>query len=188
MSPEEQSEGRVIDLLDALESVVVAGRRVVFTPNVMVNEDEALDLIDRTRQALPEDVKQARHVLDQQRELVAAADDAARRLLDQARVDAESALAAAHAEAERVAALAHAEADRVVQEARAAAAQLVADHAVTRAAGEHAAAAEAEAARRADRFRIDSEDYARELLAGLEQQVARAQASLRKALDALPPH
>jgi cell division septum initiation protein DivIVA len=187
MTVEEQSGSRVVDLLDALESVVVGGRRVVFTPNVMVNEDEALDLIDGARHALPEDVKQARHVIERQRELLDAAEAAAGQLTDQAHADADATATRAHRQAQDIVDAARAEAERMLAEARAHAAALVAAHAITDAARHHAAAIEAEAAQRADQFRRDSEDYARELLGGLEQQVAKAQKSLRRATEALPP-
>lgn len=187
MSVHEQSGSRVVDLLDALESVVVSSRRVVFTPNVIVNEDEALDLIDGARHALPDDVKHARNIVERQRELVDAADGAARQLIEQAHATAESTVAVAQRHAQDIVAAAREEADRVIADARAHAAALVAGHAITSAAQQQAAAMEAEAAQRAGEFKRASEDYARELLGGLEQQVAKAQAALRRASEALPP-
>lgn len=187
MNVEEQSGSRVVDLLDALESAVVGGRRVVFTPNILVNEDAALDLIDEARRALPEDVKQARQVLDRQRELIDAADAAARQLMAQAEAQAQATVAEAQHQAHGIVEAARAEGERLVAEARAQAAALVAEHAITSTAEQHAAALEAEAAQQALEFKRDSEAYARKVLGGLEQHVARSQTALRRALEALPP-
>ena len=60
----------VIDLVDQLEELVSTGRRVPFTAGVVVNEDELLELIDRTRLGLPDELVQARHVLEDQRRVL----------------------------------------------------------------------------------------------------------------------
>src|ERR1700689_4578134 len=96
----------VIDLVDQLEELVSTGRRVPFTAGVVVNEDEVLELIDRTRLGLPDELLQARHLLDDQRRVV---------------VEAEQ-------EAERILSRADAEAQRVIEEAQARAAVMVGGH------------------------------------------------------------
>ncbi len=74
----------VIDLVDQLEELVSTGRRVPFTAGVVVNEDEVLELIDRTRLALPDELTQARHLLEDQRRVLVDADQEAERILTRA--------------------------------------------------------------------------------------------------------
>ncbi|HEX6492633.1 MAG TPA: hypothetical protein VF112_03920, partial [Candidatus Dormibacteraeota bacterium] len=92
----------VIDLLDRLESLVVNGKRIVFTPNVVVNEDEALDLIDRARMQLPEEMKQAHWVIEEQDRLIGQARETAEQLVEEAREAAERTAGDARGEAERL--------------------------------------------------------------------------------------
>lgn len=54
----------IFDLLDSLEALVNQSRRVPLTPNVVVNEDEILDALDQIRVGLPEEIKEARLVLE----------------------------------------------------------------------------------------------------------------------------
>src|SRR5580704_19150424 len=96
----------VIDLVDQLEELVSTGRRVPFTAGVVVNEDEVLELIDRTRLGLPDELMQARHLLEDQRRVVLEAEQ----------------------EAERILSRAEAEAARMVGEAEARVAVMVGDH------------------------------------------------------------
>src|SRR5580693_10435691 len=107
----------VIDLVDQLEELVSTGRRVPFTSGVVVNEDEVLELIDRTRLGLPDELMQARHLLEDQRRVLVEAEQEAERLLSRA----------------------EAEVDRIVAEAQARAAVMVNDHALVDQAREHAA-------------------------------------------------
>jgi hypothetical protein len=103
----------VIDLLDRLESLLVNGKRIVFTPNVLLNEDEALDLIDRARIQLPEEMKQAHWVIDEQERILSQARETAEALVEEAREVAERLTAVAREEAERLVAAAREEAERL---------------------------------------------------------------------------
>lgn len=176
----------VIDLLDALESLVVNGRRFPFSAAVLVNEDEALDYIDRARAALPDDLKQARVVVDRQRELLTAAESRAADIVASARVEAEAMDAGARVEAERVVASAHAEGDRVVRTAGEHAAALVSAHAVTAAAEQRARDIAAAAATDAAAERAQADAYARDLLGELAGQIEKALGQVHRGLEVLP--
>ena len=176
----------VIDLLDRLESLVVNGKRIVFTPNVVVNEDEALDLIDRARMQLPEEMKQAHWVVDEQDRLLAEARETAEALLEEAREAAESTTAGAREEAERLAATARQDAERLGREAAEHAAALVSQNAVTRAAEERARTLVDEAEERAARVATEADAYAREGMETLEGQLQRTVQTVRKGIDSLP--
>ncbi|MGA9775430.1 MAG: ATPase [Candidatus Dormiibacterota bacterium] len=84
----------IFDLLDHLEALVNQSRRVPLTPNVVVNEDEILDALDQIRVGLPEEIKEARLVLEsrearlreaqeQADQTLLAAQERAERLTDQ---------------------------------------------------------------------------------------------------------
>lgn len=164
----------VIDLLDQLEGLLAGGRRVVFTPSVMVNEEAALDLIDRARMELPDEIKQARWTVDNQQRLVAEAEAAASGLRDAARREADAIVAAARAEAERVA-----------QEAAARAEQMVAQTEVIRAAQTRAEATMRGAAEESMRIRTDAEAYARDVMEGLEAHLDKVISTVRRGIDSL---
>jgi hypothetical protein len=160
----EATDPTVIDLVDQLEELVSTGRRVPFTAGVVVNEDEVLELIDRTRLGLPDELMQARHLLEDQRRVV---------------VEAEQ-------EAERILSRAEAEAARILTEAEARVAVMVGDHAIAEQARAHAATVLADAEERGAKTCSEADAYAREVMLRLEDQLMRAATTVRKGIDALP--
>lgn len=173
----------IIDVIDQLETLVSSGRRVPFTPNVVVNEEEVLDLLDRARLELPEEIRQARYTVEQQQRLIEEAEEQARRLLARAEADATQMDAAARE---------HAEA-------------LVAQHEITRGAEQRGGQIVGEAEQAALRIRTDADAYVRQVMEELEQQIAvatqgaqqamhqldellvRTAATVRKGIESLPP-
>jgi cell division septum initiation protein DivIVA len=154
----------VIDLVDQVEELVSTGRRVPFTAGIVVNEDEVLELIDRTRLGLPDELMQARHLLEDQRRVI---------------VEAEQ-------EAERILSRAETEAARIVEEAGARVAVMVGEHEIAEQARGHAATVLAEAEERAAKTCSEADAYAREVMLRLEDQLMRAATTVRKGIDALP--
>jgi phage replication-related protein YjqB (UPF0714/DUF867 family) len=57
-------------LIDELEDTLAEGRRVPFSGRLMVDEERILDIIDRMRVAVPEEIKQARRVVGEQDRLL----------------------------------------------------------------------------------------------------------------------
>jgi cell division septum initiation protein DivIVA len=57
-------------LIDELEDVLAQGRRVPFSGRLLVDEEKLLDIIDRMRVAVPEELKQARRVIAEQERLI----------------------------------------------------------------------------------------------------------------------
>jgi len=153
-----------LEVVDALEEIVASSRRIPLSANVMVNEDELLELVDRIRLALPEDLVQARHMVE-----------------DRARI-----LGAAEQEAEQVLGRAEEEATRLVREAGERAAAMLSEHELSRQAQAHAAAVVAEAEQRAAATRQEADAYARDVMGRLEEQLARALATVRKGMETLP--
>ncbi len=103
----------IFDVLDRLESLVNQSRRLPLTPNIVVNEEEILEAVDQIRMALPDEVREARMVLETREARLREAGE-----------QAEQALLAAQERAERltddheVTRHAQAEADRVLSDAR----------------------------------------------------------------------
>lgn len=156
--------GEVVDVVDALEELVGTARRLPFTPSVVVNEEEILELVDRIRVALPDDLITARHTVDEREQL-----------LERAGRDAAELNARAQEEAERV-----------VREAQARATALVDEHPILRSATEQAHSLVAEAEQNAAIQRAAADDYAREVMQRLEEQLERWLGTVREGLQTLP--
>jgi alkanesulfonate monooxygenase SsuD/methylene tetrahydromethanopterin reductase-like flavin-dependent oxidoreductase (luciferase family) len=154
----------VLDIVDMLEELVGGARRLPFTPSVVVNEEEILELVDRIRVALPDDLVSARHTVDERDQI----------------------LERAEREIAEVAARAEEEAARLVREAQAQAASLIEEHAIVGAATEQARTLVADAEQRAADQRTAADDYAREVVQRLEEQLERWLGTVREGLQSLP--
>ncbi len=114
-APEDESDD-VDVLIDALERLFTEAKRVPFGKKLMVDEEEALSIVDRLRTAVPNEVKQAHRVLDEQEQILSAAQAEAREMLTdrglsaQLEIEREQIVAEAEAEAARI----RAEADKYV--------------------------------------------------------------------------
>jgi len=144
----------VVDIVDLLEEMLGSARRLPFTPSVVVNEEEILELVDRIRVALPDDLVSARHTLDERDQI----------------------LARAEREVAEVTSRTEQEATRLVGDATAQATALVDEHAILRTASEQARALVADAA----------DDYAREVMQRLEEQLERWLTTVREGVASLP--
>lgn len=60
-------------MIDELEDVLAEGRRIPFSGRLLVDEDRILDIIDRMRVAVPDEIKQARRVIGEQDRLLGEA-------------------------------------------------------------------------------------------------------------------
>jgi cell division septum initiation protein DivIVA len=60
-------------LIDELEDALAEGRRVFFGGRLLVDEERILDIIDRMRVAVPEELKQAHRVIAEQERLISEA-------------------------------------------------------------------------------------------------------------------
>lgn len=63
------SDSSLDELIDELEDVLADGRRLPFGM-VLVNEDKILDIVDKMRVAVPDEIKQARRVVQEQERLL----------------------------------------------------------------------------------------------------------------------
>ena len=154
----------VVDILDMLEEMVGGARRLPFTPSVVVNEEEILELVDRIRVALPDDLVGARHTLEERDQILERAEHEVADVTGRAEEDAA----------------------RVVREAQAHAASLIEDHAIVGAATEQAGSLVADAEQHGAAQRAAADDYAREVMQRLEDQLERWLETVREGLQSLP--
>ena len=154
----------VIDAVDQLEDALSHARRLPLSTSVVVNEDEALELVDRIRLALPEELVQARHLQQDRERILGAADD----------------------EAERVLARAEQQAQQLLADAGERAAAMLAQHRLTEQARAHAETLVAESEARAATVRAEADGYVRDVMANLEEQLMRALATVRRGMETLP--
>ena len=108
--------GITIDILqwvDQLEALLTEGWRVPLSSNVVVNENAAFEIIDQMRIHVPEELKQARRVQQQQDRIIAQAKEEANRIKSQARQEADAQLS----QHEQVV-VAQAKADQIMESAR----------------------------------------------------------------------
>jgi F0F1-type ATP synthase membrane subunit b/b' len=103
----------IFDVLDRLEAMVNQSRRLPLTSSIVVGEDEILEALDQIRVSLPDEIREARMVLETREARIREAEE-----------QAEQTLLAAQERADRltddheVTRKATAEADRLVTEAR----------------------------------------------------------------------
>lgn len=74
----------ILVLLERLEETLRSGTPLPFTSRLLVDENEALDILDQIRVAIPEELKQARRLLAERDSIVAEATEQAERLLREA--------------------------------------------------------------------------------------------------------
>ena len=164
MTTDVEDQPSVIELVDQLEDVVATARRLPLSASVVVNEDDTLELVDRIRLGLPDELVQARHTVQ----------------------DRERILAAANEEAERLLSSADAEAARLVREAGERAAAMIDRHELTEQARAHAEALIAEAEERAASVHREADAYAHDVMRSLEEQLMRAITTVRRGIETLP--
>jgi hypothetical protein len=128
-------------LVDDLEEALADGRRWPFTRRLMVDEERFLDLIDRLRVAIPDELRMARRIVSEQQ-----------RILEDAEARVQTALSE-----DGLLEIAEDERQRIVSQA------------------------EVEAAR----IRADADEYARQVLLGLEERVAKVLTIIQNGLETL---
>ena len=77
------------NILKELEDVITNASRIPLTGKVLVDGDMVLEFVDRIYAILPEELKQAKQVLDQSDKLLESMEGQGKRILDDARAQAE---------------------------------------------------------------------------------------------------
>ncbi len=137
----------VLQLIDRLEQLVSSGTRLPLSSRTMIDEQEFLDIIDRLRVAVPEEMKQARRFTQ---------------------------------ERERVLMQAEAEAEKILSAAQERATLMLQDSELVRLAKDEARRMMSAVETEADDVRRGADQYASDVLAGLENELTKLLATTRK--------
>lgn len=78
----------VLYLVDRLEALLNKGWRVPLSAKTMIDEDEFLDIVDQMRIAFPEEIKQARKIVQERERIITQAQEEARHIIEMAKEDA----------------------------------------------------------------------------------------------------
>lgn len=79
----------IMYLVDRLEALVNSSRRVPLSSRVMIEEEEILAIVEQLRQTVPNEIKQARRVLQERDQILKQAQSEAERIVGMARERAE---------------------------------------------------------------------------------------------------
>src|SRR5437764_2307218 len=106
-------------LIDRLETIVRAARRMPVMNKLVLDEQELVDLVDQMRTVLPEEIRYAKHVLREKEQILSDAQSQADEILRVARqqadlmVEKEGLLKQAKQQADEIRRQAQEEAERV---------------------------------------------------------------------------
>jgi hypothetical protein len=78
----------VLYLVDRLEALLNKGWRVPLSAKTMLDEDEFLDIVDQMRIAFPEEIKQAKKIVQDRDRIIAQAQEEAKHIIETAKEDA----------------------------------------------------------------------------------------------------
>jgi vacuolar-type H+-ATPase subunit H len=164
----------ILELIDALEELVVQARRLPVGGNLVIDRKRILDVIDQMRLAVPADLRQASQVLEARDRVIEEAHDSARLIVQRAdeerarRLDEMSIVRDAQ---ERT--------HQMLREAEMRARETIAE------ADSTAAAHLSEAAEAASKQLDDADQYATEVLKRMENQLQAFLESIRLSLASL---
>lgn len=79
----------ILLLIDRIEEIVTTGSRVPLSGRIMVEEDDILAMVDQLRMAIPQEIKQARRVLQDRQQIITDAQAEAEKIISVARDRAE---------------------------------------------------------------------------------------------------
>ncbi len=79
-------------LVDRLENLIASSRRMPLFNQIMVKEADMLDIIETMRTAIPDEIKQARRIIQEKERILAQAQAEASSLLAKAREESEKAM------------------------------------------------------------------------------------------------
>jgi cell division septum initiation protein DivIVA len=166
--------GSIYKLLDKLEMMVLKGIPIPFTPFVVVNHEKIIDVLDKVRACIPNEIQEAHGIIKRSEDIQMEAQRRAENILVEAKEKAERILS----ESELLKAV-HAEADRVRGEVIAEA------EAIRKRSMEEAEAIRAKSVAEATAIRDGSDRYAEQLLSNLEKNLSEMHTIVRNAQDHL---
>lgn len=82
----------ILYLVDRLENLIASSRRMPLVNSIMIKEGDILNIIDQMRTSIPDEVKQARRIIQEKERILAQAQADASTLLARAREESERAM------------------------------------------------------------------------------------------------
>lgn len=79
----------LLSVINELEELIESSSRVPLTRKVLVDEEKILDILDRIRTILPDDVRKAKWVVQEREKVIEEARKEAERIIEEARREAE---------------------------------------------------------------------------------------------------
>ncbi len=79
----------LLSALNELEELIENSGKIPFTRKVMVEEDRILDLLDRIRTTMPEEIRQAKWIIQEREKVLSDSQKEAMRILDNAQKQVE---------------------------------------------------------------------------------------------------
>ncbi|HEY7415519.1 MAG TPA: hypothetical protein VH593_10025 [Ktedonobacteraceae bacterium] len=160
----------ILYLIDRLDNLIASSRRMPLINQIMLKEGDILSIVDQMRTSIPEEVKQARRVMQEKERILAQAQEEASSVLARAREETERAMqreGLLHAAEER--------SQELIQQAARRSEELV-----------HQAEEEAERLKDdADAYVVETLRAIREHLLGVETEIGRTIMSVERGLDTM---
>jgi F0F1-type ATP synthase membrane subunit b/b' len=82
----------ILYLVDRLENLVASSRRVPLVNQIMMKEADILSILDQMRTSIPDEMKQARRILQDKERILAQVQANANKIMERAHEDAEEAI------------------------------------------------------------------------------------------------
>ncbi|MDQ2715506.1 MAG: hypothetical protein M3Z08_11415 [Chloroflexota bacterium] len=149
----------ILYLVDRLENLIASSRKMPLMNQIIVKEPDILNVVDQMRTAIPEEIKQARRIIQEKERIIAQAQADATALLAKAREESERSM-----NREGLLRAAEERTKEMIRRAETQAEQLKAD---------------------ADAYVAETLRGLREHLAGIEMDVSRTILSIEKGLESL---
>jgi len=160
----------ILYLVDRLENLIASSPRIPLTNQIRIKEIDILNIVDQMRTSIPDEIKQARRVIQEKERILAQAQADASTLLARAREETERAM-----NREGLLRAAEARSQEMVQQAE-----------------EHSQAVVRRAEEQNERLKTDADTYVAETLrnlkdhlASIEMDISRNILSIEKGLESL---
>lgn len=160
----------ILYLVDRLDNLIASSRRMPLVNQILIKEGDILNIVDQMRTSIPDEIKQARRIIQEKERILAQAQADATTLLTRAREETERAM-----NREGLLRAAEARSQELVRQAEEQA------HSVTEQAEEHGEQLKNEA----DNYVAETLRNLKDHLASIEMDISRTILSIDKGLESL---
>ncbi len=160
----------ILYLVDRLENLIAGSRKMPLVHQILIKEGDILNIVDQMRTSIPDEIKQARRIIQEKERILAQAQADATTLLTRAREETERAM-----NREGLLQAAEARSHELVRQAEEQA------HTVIEKAGEHSELLKSDA----DNYVAETLRNLKDHLASIEMDISRSIISIEKGLESL---